>query len=130
MMPKVRAPRRLRSSERRYAGIVDRLSGLPTQVGAELGRVEQLLDLPDPAVTPALDVVESEPVLDEGLIELPGAFASGPLRPERGQHRSDLRAINPIVARVWAGVGRELDHAPWHDLVDDLGELTDAVVPI
>src|SRR6516225_4048335 len=99
------------------------LSCLPAQVGTEFGRIHQPLDLTDATEPPPLDLVERYPVLAEGLVELPSAVASRPLRREARQRLHDLGGVDPIVSGVGAGVGRELDFTPGDGLVHDLGQL-------
>jgi len=75
-----------------------------------------------------LEIVEHETHAAVGSIELLHAPPAVPLRLELGQKAPDLAEVHPIRPRVRAAVLRVLDARSGDDLLDDLGQLTDAIV--
>ena len=75
-----------------------------------------------------LEIVEYETGAAVGSIELFHAPPAVPLRLELGQEALDLAEVHPIRPRVRATVLGILDARSGDDLLDDLGQLTNAVV--
>ena len=97
--------------------------------GAQVARrAIRALDLVDAPVARALEVLELEA---DGLVRLVELLA--PLRASHcgwkpGRTRGDLGEVGAVVALVGAGVLGEGDLAAGHRLLDDLGDVPDAVV--
>src|SRR5207302_7085389 len=64
------------------------------------------------------------------FVDLPGSLPRVPLGLERRQQAADLGEVGAIIPLVRSGVASEGDLATGHRLLDDLGDLADAVVLI
>ena len=99
-----------------------------SQIRRENAIADQLLDVADALVARPLELVERQPGLAIGGVELLGAAARVPLRLEGRQHAGDLVEADAVGALVGPGVRRHLDPAARHHVRDDLGDVADAVI--
>ena len=100
----------------------------PRQRGVDHLVRDQLLDMADPLVARALELLERQFLRPVGLVERLRAAPCVPLRLEPGQHAADLVAVHPVGALVGAGILGEADLAVRNRLGDDLGKIADLVI--
>ena len=88
----------------------------------------QLLDVTDPLIARPLELVQRQPGLAVGLIELLGTASRIPLRLEFRQRAGDLLEADAVGARIRSGIRREFEAAAGHHIGDDLRQIADAVI--
>src|SRR5438067_5464538 len=80
--------------------------GQPAQVGPEVSRLHELLELVDAPEARPLEVLEPKAQLLVRFVELPRALVSVPPRLERGQAAAYPREVRSIIALVRPGILR------------------------
>src|SRR2546428_11684427 len=100
----------------------------PAQVGPEVSHPHELLELIDTPEPRTLEVLELQAHGLACFVDLPGALPRVPLGLERRQQAADLGEVGAIVSLVRSRIASKGDLAAGDGLLDDLGDLPDAVV--
>ena len=108
------------------SGVILLMDGIsPPQVGVQSAAVHKVSDMIDALEPRPFKIVEGEPYVSIGIIQLSGAFSGSPSRPVIGQRPCYFCAIHTITARVGAGIRGIMDLGAGNGLCDDLCEFPD-----